>query len=765
MPSALFCRIPRPWIACLGLWLCATAQAAGDRRTVRQPELPTQVCATLAPPTDGQDSQPRIQEAIDRCPQGQAVRLTGHAAGGRFVSAPLAMKPGVTLWLDRGAVLAASTDPRAYDRGRGTCGTIDGEGTGCRPFILFERTRGGGIVGDGEIDGQGGQPIGTSGESWWQLARRAQAEHGRQNAPRLIEIDHASDLTLYRVRLTNSPNFHVAMNQVRGVTVWGVTIDAPADARNTDGIDPGAAEDVTIAHSFIRTGDDNVAIKAGRNGGSRHISILDNHFYAGHGMSIGSETLGGVEDVLVRGLTLDGTTYGLRIKSDASRGGEVRQVLYQDVCLRNNRWPIFFDTHYDRQARGDAIPTYRGIALQDVRGDAGLLVLRGYDEAHALDVALQDIRFSGTALWQIEHARLALPVDGVFPRPPGGTASATPASGPAGDCSARWVPFPVAASASVSGAAAPAATAQPPAAGPVIRVGPGQRYTRIQDAADAATAGDTLLIEPGLYPEVIHLRTPGLHVVGRDGDPGAVVIEGDRSAGDSGGTLRSATVSAEADGIELRGLTIANRFHDRHPGAQADAQAVALSATGDRQRFIHLHLIGHQDTLHAGSRGCSADGQCALARQYYEDDVIEGAVDFVFGDALAYFERTELKGTGRPQVTVTAQGRRFPGQRSGYVFHDCKVTGDAGVREISLGRPWRDQATVSYVDCWLDGRVSPEGFTEWHGEHRLETARYAELRSRGPGARPREREPHLVQPGPAEQAGLSSARTFLGLGD
>lgn len=83
------------------------------------------------------------------------------------------------------------------------------------------------------------------------------------------------------------------LNKVQGITVWGIVIDTPADARNTDGIDPGAATDVTIAKSVIRAGDDNIAIKAGNSGPTRFISILDNHFYSGHGMSIGSETNSG----------------------------------------------------------------------------------------------------------------------------------------------------------------------------------------------------------------------------------------------------------------------------------------------------------------------------------------------------------------------------------------------------------------------------------------------------------------------------------------
>ncbi|WP_306180558.1 glycoside hydrolase family 28 protein [Rhizobium sp. AN73] len=216
------------------------------------------------------------------------------------------MKSGVTLWIDQGAVLTAVSDPRVYDRGNGRCGMIDDKGKACRPFILFDGTQGGGIVGDGAIDGRGGETMAGRSETWWQLARRAQAQGGKQNNPRLIEVDNARDITFYRIMLRNSPNFHVMLNSVAGATVWGVRIDTPADARNTDGIDPAASQDITIAHSFIRTGDDNIAIKAG-NGPTRHVSIVNDHFYWGHGLSIGSETNAGVSDILVRDVTLDGT--------------------------------------------------------------------------------------------------------------------------------------------------------------------------------------------------------------------------------------------------------------------------------------------------------------------------------------------------------------------------------------------------------------------------------------------------------------------------
>ncbi len=380
-----------------------------------------------------------LQAAIDQCAPGSAVKLIAGPHDGTFLSGPLQVKSGVTLWIDRGTTLRAVPDPHAYDNGSGTCGTISGKGNGCRAFITFDRTSGGGIVGDGVIDGAGGAVMAGQAETWWQLARRAQQEGGEQNNPRLIEIDHAHELTFYRITLRNAAKFHVGLNDVKGATFWGVKIDTPADARNTDGIDPGASEDITIAHSYIRTGDDNIAIKAGR-GATRHVSILDDHFYWGHGLSIGSETNAGVSDILVRNVTLDGTTSGLRIKSDAGRGGLVTHVRYEDVCLRGNHKPIDFDTHYDVKARGSAIPIFADITLRNVTGMSGTLVLRGYDATHLLAVRFDGVTFSPAVTWQLENAVLSAGADGISPSPPGYRLA--PAKGPQVDCAKAFVPFP-----------------------------------------------------------------------------------------------------------------------------------------------------------------------------------------------------------------------------------------------------------------------------------------------------------------------------------
>jgi len=715
----------------LGLTACAVAQAQ-DRRSVSEPSLPTQVCTTLEPRASGNEAA-RLQSALDACPAGQALKLQSGPFGNRFVSGPLQVPSGVTLWIDAGTALAASTRPADFDDGSGQCGRIDAQGKACKALLTLQNTEGSAIVGDGEIVGQGDQRMDGSAETWWQLARRAQREGGKQNIPRLIQINQSRNVVLYKIRLRNAPNFHVVLDRVQGFTAWGVVIDTPADARNTDGIDPGASEDITIAHSFIRTGDDNMAIKALR-GPSRFISVIDNHFYSGHGMSIGSETNAGVSDVLVRHLTLDGTTWGLRIKSDADRGGLVERVRYEDVCLRNNRWPISLVTQYSKASGGTSIPQYRDIRFQSVRGQGGQPELQGYDDAHAHQVRLDGVQIDDAVPWKVSHTRLD---------------TTTPAS-PVPDCGVRWLPFPE--------AAAPVAAES---TAPVLLVGPGRPYASVHAALAEAPPGATIRIAPGTYREVVHLTQAGVRLLGEGATPQDVVIEESHSAADTGTTSASAVVYAEADGVELHNLTVANRFHAEHPDVTQGAQAVALYASGDRQRFIGLRLISYQDTLYAAHRACNATG-CPLARQFYRDTTVIGAMDFIFGNALAYFDGVDVYGIEHPQVVVTAQSCAQEGEVCGYVFRNSRIHADAQVRQIALGRPWRALSTVALVDCDLDGRVIPAGFIDWNQEKRLPTTRYTEVHSRGAGASAlSHRQPYMRQPDTTMLNAMSSANRYL----
>ena len=356
--------------------LCLSSLHAQDTRTVTEPHYP-EPCATLAAPftapggilPESAEKKPgtvRIQAAIDACAPGHAVVL--EAAGSRniFVSGPLHLKPGVTLLVKGGAALFASRNPRDYDVQPGSCGIVSAaRGAGCKPFLTAENAPAAGIMGEGAIDGRGGAPLLAQKVTWWDLAHQAKVLDQSQAVPRLIVVRHSNGFTLYRITLRNSPNFHVGVEQTDGFTAWGVKIRTPRTARNTDGIDPSSSTNLTIAYCDISTGDDNVAIKTGAQGPASHISILHNRFYAGHGMSIGSGTSGGVNAIRVGDLTIDGADNGIRIKSDRSRGGLVDDVSYENVCMQNVANPIVLNTMYTTFP-GDKLPIYRNILLRDV---------------------------------------------------------------------------------------------------------------------------------------------------------------------------------------------------------------------------------------------------------------------------------------------------------------------------------------------------------------------------------------------------------------
>jgi polygalacturonase len=440
---------------------------AQDSRTVIEPVFP-QLCAKLDAQlhTDGHSLAPadeqkldtaRIQRAIDKCGKGRAVMLRVDETDNAFLSGPLELKPDVTLIVGLGVTLFASRDPALFAVSPGSCGIVShGPGPrGCRPLINVDHASNSGVMGDGVIDGRGGEKMLGSQYSWWDLAEQARAGGGQQ-VPRIIVAADSNNFTLYRITLKNSANFHVVFNHADGFTVWGLKIDTPQRlARNTDGVDPGnGAKNITITHSYIRAGDDNVAIKGGP-GGATNITVSHDHFYWGHGMSIGSETNGGVSKIRVFDLSLDGPDNGIRIKSNGSRGGLTQDVVYDDVCIRNSPNPITLDTAYSANGplQGDSPPTMRDITLHNVRvSGGGKITFNAYDHSHRIAAALDGVQITDEAAYtyELNHADLTLgpgPTNLNLPAGPDltssdSTISGKPVEGDPASCAGKFVPFP-----------------------------------------------------------------------------------------------------------------------------------------------------------------------------------------------------------------------------------------------------------------------------------------------------------------------------------
>jgi polygalacturonase len=210
------------------------------------------------------------------------------------------------------------------------------------------------------------------------------------------------------VTIQNSPKFHLVPTECDDVLITNVTILAPERAANTDAIDPSVSRRVTITKCLIDVGDDNVAVKSGKRLDGREfavedLTIMDCTFKHGHGMSIGSETVGGVKNVVMRNCTFEDTDNGIRIKSDRKRGGTVENFLCENITMKNVRGAITITSYYPRipatdeaQPVTDTTPKYRNITLRNISGNsiksAGVIV--GLPESHIENVLLENVNLT-----------------------------------------------------------------------------------------------------------------------------------------------------------------------------------------------------------------------------------------------------------------------------------------------------------------------------------------------------------------------------------
>jgi pectinesterase len=251
-------------------------------------------------------------------------------------------------------------------------------------------------------------------------------------------------------------------------------------------------------------------------------------------------------------------------------------------------------------------------------------------------------------------------------------------------------------------------------------------YSTVQQALNQVPLHNTkpfiIFIKDGIYKEKLHLDSfkNFVTIIGEDQFKTILTFDDHTGKvsqiGDTINTKTSYSFLIKANNCTAQNITFQNEA-----GFSA-GQAVALESDGDKAQFFNCRFIGNQDVLFTNNEN---------SRQYYKDCYIEGTTDFIFGSATVWFDDCHIHSKKNSHLTAasTPQDHEF-----GYVFNDCVLTGDTSLHAVSLGRPWRPYASVTYIHCYIDEHIKPEGWSNWNKTENYKTARFAEYENYGPGS-------------------------------
>ncbi|WP_281226222.1 pectinesterase family protein [Flavobacterium aquiphilum] len=231
-----------------------------------------------------------------------------------------------------------------------------------------------------------------------------------------------------------------------------------------------------------------------------------------------------------------------------------------------------------------------------------------------------------------------------------------------------------------------------------------------------------IYIKNGVYKEKIEVPKDKINITLIGEDKTKTILTYDDFASKKGarglgiGTAGSYSFAITGDSFKAINITFEN-------SAGAVGQAVAVRIDGDKVFFENCIFKGFQDTIYT-----RADS----SRQYYKNCYIEGATDFIFGASTVLFEGCEIfskKGGYYITAASTTINRPY-----GYVFMNCKLTGNADKGTVYLGRPWRNDAKTVFIKCEMGEHINPLGWHNWNKPEAEAATFYAEYKSRGKGA-------------------------------
>ena len=187
----------------------------------------------------------------------------------------------------------------------------------------------------------------------------------------------------------------------------------------------------------------------------------------------------------------------------------------------------------------------------------------------------------------------------------------------------------------------------------------------------------------------------------------------------------SATLTIKGDGFKAENLTIENTA-----GPVGQAQAITIQA--DKVVFINCDIKGYQDTIYLIRAG---------ERCYFENCLVIGRTDYIYGAGIAFFQSCEIRSWGKGWITAPSTPADQP---YGFIFNECKLTyrensprpEDDG-QPVRFGRPWHEFPKVAWLYCDITEMINPEGWGDtWHMDYadKSDCLHLYEYKNSGPGA-------------------------------
>ena len=267
----------------------------------------------------------------------------------------------------------------------------------------------------------------------------------------------------------------------------------------------------------------------------------------------------------------------------------------------------------------------------------------------------------------------------------------------------------------------------------VVTVAPsGASFTSVQAALNSLSKTNTtptqIRIAPGTYKEKLSIQVPNITLCGQTGKASSTILtysdNANTSNGNGGtlGTTGGASTNLSSNNVSVENITFANST------PLGGSQAVALLVSGNQVQFRNCRFLSFQDTLYVRK-----------AKQYFKDCYVEGTVDFIFGDATAVFDNCTVKSVSGGGTAATAPNtdQAVP---YGLVFLGGQLTADTSVKagSVALGRNWGAYGAAAYLRTTLGAHISGVGWSPM-GSNTLDTARFSEYKTTGPGATPSSR--------------------------